>query len=75
MSRDPSKSAHIDPVDDDTMEPTSVPTTQDQEASAFVKAISMIIGNDLVPNPNFGNQILSMVLTAENSVLLSYSAN
>src|SRR5882724_5006011 len=46
MSRDPSESAHIDPVDDDTMDPTSGPTTQDQEASAFVKAVSMIISND-----------------------------
>src|SRR5882724_1198222 len=75
MSRDPSESAHIHPVDDDTMEPTSVPTTQDQEASTFVKDISMIIGNNLGSNPNFGNQILSMVPTPENSALLSYSAN
>jgi len=51
MSRDPSESAHIDPVDDDTMDPTSGPTTQDQEASAFVKAVSMIIGNDSGSKP------------------------
>src|SRR5882724_8908596 len=51
MSRDPSKSAHIDPMDDDTMDPTSSPTTQDQEASAFVKAVSMIIGNDSGSKP------------------------
>ena len=51
MSRDPSKSAHIDPVDNDTMDPTSGPTTQDQEASAFVKAVSMIIGNDSGSKP------------------------
>src|SRR5882724_8098311 len=51
MSRDPSKSARIDPMDDDTMDPTSVPTTQDQEASAFIKAISMIISNDSVSKP------------------------
>src|SRR5882724_5918413 len=51
MSRDPSESAHIDPVDDDTMDPTSGPTTQDQEASAFIKAISIIIGNDSGSKP------------------------
>src|SRR5882724_6830245 len=51
MSRDPSKSAHIDHVDDDTVDPTSGPTNQDQEASALVKAISMIIGNDLGSKP------------------------
>ena len=51
MSLDPSESAHIDPVDDDTMEPTSVPTTQDQEASAFIKAIGMIVGKDSGSKP------------------------
>src|SRR5882724_8022227 len=51
MSRDPSESAHINPVDDDTMEPTSIPTTQDKEASTFVKAISMIISNDSGSKP------------------------
>src|SRR5882724_4156957 len=51
MSRDPSKSAHINPMDDDTMDPTSRPTTQDQEASAFIKAVSMIIGNDSGSKP------------------------
>src|SRR5882724_10189255 len=51
MSRDPSESAHIDPMDDDTMDPTSSPTTQDQEASTFVKAVSMIIGNDSGSKP------------------------
>ena len=39
-------------MDDETLEPTSIPTTQDQEASAFVKAIGMIIkGNDLGSKP------------------------
>src|SRR5882724_10149854 len=51
MSRDPSKSVHIDPMDDDTMDPTSGPTTQDQEASTFIKAVSMIIGNDSGSKP------------------------
>src|SRR5882724_4247282 len=51
MSRDPSESAHIDPLDDDTMDPSSSPTTQDQEASTFVKAVSMIIGNDSGSKP------------------------
>src|SRR5882724_10464561 len=51
MSRDPSESVHIDPVDDDTMDSTSGPTTQDQEASTFVKAVSMIIGNDSGSKP------------------------
>src|SRR5882724_5365918 len=51
MSRDPSKSAHINPVDDDTMDPTSSPTTQDQEASTFFKAVSMIIGNNSGSKP------------------------
>src|SRR5882724_10110475 len=51
MSRYPSESAHIDPMDDDTMDPTSGPTTQDQEASAFVKAVSRIIGNDSGSKP------------------------
>jgi len=51
MSLDPSESAHIDPVDNDTMEPTSIPTTQDQEASTFVKAIGMIIGKDSGSKP------------------------
>src|SRR5882724_7395559 len=51
MSRDPSESARIDPVDDDTMDPTSGPTTQDQEASAFIKAVGMIIGNDSGSKP------------------------
>jgi len=59
MSSAPSGSAHINPMDDETLEPTSVPTTQDQEASTFVKAIGMIIkGNDLGSKPNFGNQTL-----------------
>src|SRR5882724_9674127 len=51
MSLDPSESAHINPMDDDTMEPTSVPTTQDQEASAFIKAVGMIIGKDSGSKP------------------------
>src|SRR5882724_5297547 len=52
MSLAPSKSAHINPMDDETLEPTSAPTTQDQEASAFVKAVGMIIkGNDLGSKP------------------------
>src|SRR5882724_7594168 len=52
MSSAPSESAHIDPVDDETLEPTSVPTTQDQEASTFIKAVGMIIkGNDSGSKP------------------------
>src|SRR5882724_6000175 len=48
----PSRSAHINPMDDETLEPTSIPTTQDQEASALVKAVGMIIkGNDLGSKP------------------------
>src|SRR5882724_10127908 len=52
MSLAPSESAHINPVDNETLEPTSTPTTQDQEASTFVKAIGMIIkGNDSGSKP------------------------
>src|SRR5882724_4725035 len=51
MSLDPSESAHIDPMDNETLEPTSVPTTQDQEASAFIKAVGMIISNDSGSKP------------------------
>src|SRR5882672_5747801 len=44
--------AHINPVNDSTIEPTSVPTPQEQEATAFIKAVDMIIkGNDLGSKP------------------------
>src|SRR5882672_8178614 len=44
--------AHIDPVNDSTLEPTSIPTPQEQEASAFVKAVDMVIkGNDSGSKP------------------------
>src|SRR5467141_5468663 len=47
MSSASPESAHIDPMNYSTLEPTSVPTPQEQEATAFIKAIYMIIkGND-----------------------------
>src|SRR6267142_2507401 len=52
MSSASPESAHIDPMNDSTLKPTSVPTSQEQEASAFIKAIHMVIkGNDLGSNP------------------------
>src|SRR5882672_7439470 len=52
MSSASPESAHIDPVNDSTIEPTSIPTPQEQEATAFIKAIDMIIkGNDLGSKP------------------------
>ena len=43
MSSASPESAHIDPVNDSTLEPTSVPTPQEQEATAFIKAVDLII--------------------------------
>src|SRR5882672_5528042 len=52
MSSASPESAHIDPMNDSTLEPTSIPTPQEQEASAFVKAIDMVIkGNDSGSKP------------------------
>src|SRR5467141_4515421 len=52
MSSASPESAHIDPVNNSTLEPTSVPTPQEQEATAFIKAIDMIIkGNDSGSKP------------------------
>src|SRR5882672_11152252 len=52
MSSAPPESAHIDPMDNETLKPTSIPTTQEQEANTFVKAVDMIIkGNGLGSKP------------------------
>src|SRR5882672_9756138 len=52
MSSASPKSADIDPMNNSTLEPTSVPTPQEQEASAFIKAIDMVIkGNDSGSKP------------------------
>src|SRR5467141_1146105 len=52
MSSASPKLAHIDPMNDSTLEPTSIPTPQEQEATAFIKAVDMIIkGNNLGSKP------------------------
>src|SRR5882672_7323353 len=52
MSSASPESAHINPMNDSTLEPTSIPTPQEQEATAFIKDVDMIIkGNDSGSKP------------------------
>src|SRR5882672_8425183 len=52
MSSAPPKSAHLESVENETLKPNSIPTTQEQEASTFVKAVDMIIkGKDSGSKP------------------------
>ena len=76
MSSAPPESAHIESMDNETLKPTSVPTTQEQEASTFIKAIYMIIkGKGSGSKPKLREPDPFKGSDSRNSALLSYSAN